>query len=120
MLASGACVIGGDHIHDAVGQPMQFSGRPRLGSTHIARDVWIGRNALVMAGTAIGEGAIVAAGAVVTKDVRPYTVVAGVPATFVRNRFADDELETEHSRVINGPLLRPSFAGPRLPEDVDG
>jgi acetyltransferase-like isoleucine patch superfamily enzyme len=48
--------------------------------------VWIGANALVMPGVTLGEGAVVGAGSVVTRDVAPYTVVAGSPARFVRSR----------------------------------
>jgi serine acetyltransferase len=49
--------------------------------------VWIGHGAIVLPGRGIGTGAIVAAGSVVTKDVPDYTIVAGVPARFVRRRF---------------------------------
>lgn len=51
---------------------------------HIGRDVWIGANATVLPGVTIGDGAVVAAGAVVTKDVPPRTVVGGVPAKVLR------------------------------------
>lgn len=51
----------------------------------IGNDVWIGSNVTVLAGVTIGDGAIVAAGAVVTKDVAESTVVAGVPARYMRN-----------------------------------
>ena len=54
----------------------------------IGNDVWIGHNVNVMSGVSIGDGAIIAAGAVVTKDVPPYAVVAGVPATIKRCRFS--------------------------------
>jgi virginiamycin A acetyltransferase len=54
----------------------------------IGHDVWIGMRAIIMAGVTIGHGAVVAAGAVVTKDVAPYTIVAGVPARVLRARFA--------------------------------
>lgn len=47
---------------------------------HIGRNVWIGANAVVLPGVSIGDGAVVAAGAVVTKDVPPCTIVGGVPA----------------------------------------
>ena len=56
-------------------------------TTVIGNDAWIGANAIVMDGLTIGDGAIVAAGAVVTRDVPPFTVVAGVPARIVRKRF---------------------------------
>ena len=51
--------------------------------------VWIAEGARVLAGVTIGEGAVVAAGAVVTKDVDPYTIVGGVPATYIRDRARD-------------------------------
>ncbi len=51
---------------------------------HIGKDVWVGSNATILAGVTIGDGAIVAAGAVVTKDVAPLTVVAGIPAKPIR------------------------------------
>lgn len=61
------------------------------GDIHIGNDVWIGYEAVVMGGVTIGDGAIVAACAVVTKDVPPYTIVGGVPARPIRKRF-DDEI----------------------------
>jgi acetyltransferase-like isoleucine patch superfamily enzyme len=54
--------------------------------TKIGRDVWIGANAVILGGVAIGDGAVVAAGAVVTKDVEAGVVVAGVPAREIRKR----------------------------------
>ncbi|MFI4996498.1 MAG: chloramphenicol acetyltransferase [Hyphomicrobiales bacterium] len=55
----------------------------------IGHDVWIGHGAIVLPGRAIGDGAVVAAGAIVTKDVAPYTIVAGNPARPVRQRFPE-------------------------------
>ena len=52
----------------------------------IGNDVWIGCNAVICRGVHIGSGAVIAAGAVVTKDVEPYTIVAGVPAKRIKNR----------------------------------
>ena len=57
----------------------------------IGNDVWLGRECVVMPGVKIGDGAIVAAYSVVTRDVAPYTVVGGNPVRFIKNRF-DAEL----------------------------
>ncbi len=59
----------------------------------IGNDVWIGARAIVMDGVKIGDGAIIAAGAIVTKDVLPYAVVAGVPAKVIRYRFSPEKIE---------------------------
>lgn len=59
----------------------------------IGNDVWIGHNATVLPGVRIGNGAVIACGAVVTKDVEPYTVVGGVPAKVIKKRFPDDVIE---------------------------
>jgi phosphonate metabolism protein (transferase hexapeptide repeat family) len=56
----------------------------------IGHDVWIGHGAIVLPGRSIGTGAVVAAGAIVTKDVPAYTIVAGNPARPIRRRFAED------------------------------
>ena len=59
----------------------------------IGNDAWIGAGAILLEGITVGDGAVVAAGAVVTKDVPPYAVVGGVPAKFIRNRFEENEIE---------------------------
>jgi acetyltransferase-like isoleucine patch superfamily enzyme len=59
----------------------------------IGNDVWVGINAVIMGGVKIGDGAIVAAGAVVTKDVPPYAVVGGVPAKVIKYRFDEDTIK---------------------------
>ncbi len=59
----------------------------------IENDVWIGSNALIMQNVRVCNGAIVAAGAVVTHDVPPYTIVAGIPATALRKRFSEDVID---------------------------
>lgn len=63
------------------------------GDIIIGNDVWIGFEAIVMAGVRIGDGAIVAARAVVTHDVPPYTIVGGVPAKVIRKRFDDKVIQ---------------------------
>lgn len=62
------------------------------GGITVEDDVWLGYRATVLDGVTIGQGAVVAAGAVVTKDVPPYTIVGGVPATTIRKRFDDETI----------------------------
>ena len=59
----------------------------------VGNDVWIGYEAIVLAGVTIGDGAIVGSRAVVTKDVPPYTIVGGIPAKPIRKRFDDAVIE---------------------------
>jgi phosphonate metabolism protein (transferase hexapeptide repeat family) len=70
-----------------------FFANRRAQRTTIGNDVWIGHGVTVLAGLSIGNGAVLAAGAVVTKDVARYAIVAGVPARPVRRRFAADIAE---------------------------
>ena len=69
----------------------QKSDMPLKGDTVIGNDVWIGQNATIMPGVHIGDGAIIGANSLVSKDVEPYTIVAGNPIRVIRKRF-DDEL----------------------------
>lgn len=62
-------------------------------STTIGSDVWIGARAIILDGISIGHGSIIGAGAVVTKDVEPYTIVGGVPARPLRKRFDDSTID---------------------------
>ena len=64
---------------------------PLKGDTVIGSDVWIGQNAVILPGVRIGDGAIIGANSVVSRDVAAYTIVAGNPARVLRKRF-DDEL----------------------------
>lgn len=66
--------------------PVQEGKRPSKPSPiRVENNVWIGSGAILLPGVTVGEGAVVAAGAVVTKDVRPYTVVGGVPARVIKD-----------------------------------
>lgn len=62
------------------------------GDIIIGNDVWIGYEAVIMAGVTIGDGAIIGTRAVVTKDIPPYTIVGGVPAKPIHKRFSDETI----------------------------
>lgn len=66
--------------------------KPNAGLT-IGHDVWIGHSAIVLDGVMVGTGSVIGAGSVVTKDVAPYSVVAGNPARLIRHRFSPDVAE---------------------------
>lgn len=98
--AEAVILMGGNHTHrtdwfslypfaEVIAEAYQGKG-----DTVIKDGAWIGMRAMIMPGITIGEGAVVASGAIVTKDVAPYTIVAGNPAAPVRKRFSDDVIET--------------------------
>ncbi|MEM9986284.1 MAG: CatB-related O-acetyltransferase [Bacteroidota bacterium] len=72
---------------------MEGKSYPNKGDTQVGSDVWIGYGATIMPGVQIGDGAMVAAKSVVTKDVEPYTIVGGNPARVIRKRFSDDKIK---------------------------
>ena len=72
----------------------QFTGHPKTkGDVVIGNDVWIGTEAVILSGVKIGDGAIVGARAVVSRDVPPYAIVAGNPAKFVKYRFDENLID---------------------------
>ena len=66
---------------------------PNKGNIVVGNDVWIGYNATILAGVTIGDGAIIATNATVTKDVAPYTIVGGNPAALIKKRFSQEHIE---------------------------
>jgi chloramphenicol O-acetyltransferase type B len=100
-IAEGVEFVFGDHpLHRVSTYPLRFLlRRERVnadalykGPIRVGNDVWIGRNSLILANVEIGDGAVIAAGSVVTRNVEPYAVVAGVPARFVKYRFSAAEI----------------------------
>lgn len=97
--AEAVILMGGNHTH----RTDWFSLYPFVetiaeayvgkGDTVIGDGAWIGMRAMIMPGLTIGEGAVIASGAIVTKDVAPYTIVAGNPAKPVRQRFPSATVE---------------------------
>ena len=102
-IATGVTIIlGGDHRTDwittypfPVVRPSAeaIPGHPRTkGNVIIGHDVWLGTNVTILSGVRIGNGAVVGACSVVTRDVDPYAIVAGNPAKLIRKRFSDREI----------------------------
>jgi len=85
LIGHGVKIIADNHVIPA-GRGRIFGAGSVRKPIRIGSDVWIGANCVVLAGTTIGEGAVVGAGSVVTRDVKPYSVVAGSPARVLRVR----------------------------------
>ncbi len=104
MIASSATFImnGGNHLTEATSaypfaifggawkHAMDGKSYQTKGDTIVGNDVWIGHNATIMPGVTIGDGAIIATKAVVTKNVEPYTIVGGNPAKPIKKRFSEE------------------------------
>lgn len=89
------------HEFDDYKTPMIFQ-KPEIRPINIEDDVWIGANVTVLGGVTIGRGSIVAAGAVVTKDVEPFSIVGGVPAKLIRYRFDEDTIREASKQNFKG------------------
>jgi chloramphenicol O-acetyltransferase type B len=68
-------------------------GYKSAGDTEIGHDVWIGAEAMILPGIKVGHGSVIGARSVVTKDVQPYSIIAGNPAKIIRMRFKDDQIK---------------------------
>jgi acetyltransferase-like isoleucine patch superfamily enzyme len=106
MVAHGAQVLSAGHrIPDAGDSvPMRFSGLD-VAPISIEDDAWIGAGAIVLPGVTVGRGAVVAAGAVVTKDVERFTIVGGVPSAVIGGR----DPGTDGSSPLDGSAARPKI-----------
>ncbi len=104
MIANEVLFVTGNHRYDIIGKRMiDITNEEKRKQDDldivVEDDVWIGSRAIVLKGITIGRGSIVGAGAVVTKSVPPYSIVAGNPAKVVKMRFTKSEIE-EHEKLI--------------------
>ena len=102
LFGPNVTIIGGDHRITDVGRFIYdvLDKHPEDDQdVHIEDDVWIGTNTTLLKGVTVGRGAVVAAGALVTKDVPPYAIVGGVPAKVLKYRFTPEQIQ-EHERQL--------------------
>jgi len=111
MIGPELLVTGNDHQTNCPGVPVIFSGRPEPQSLFIGDDVWIGARVTIMRKVRIGNGAVIAAGSVVTKDVEPYSIVGGVPARHIRYRFERSDRQA-HDAFLALPPQEGAYCSP--------
>lgn len=101
-VGAGCTIIPGDHV-PTVGVPQYLAGHLHIndvdGEIVIGEDAWVGAGTILLSHCSIGRGAVVAAGAVVSKPVPPYAVVAGVPAKIIATRFTIDQILQHESEL---------------------
>tara|TARA_B100001769_G_C22110732_1_gene600778 strand:+ start:4092 stop:4643 length:552 start_codon:yes stop_codon:yes gene_type:complete len=102
----------GEHKFNSPGTAIIFSGAPKRMKTYIGDDVWIGTRSLIRSGVTIGEGAIIAMGAVVVKDIPDYAIVAGVPAKVIGRRFKDQESIEIHKEYLGMLPVKGEYSNP--------
>lgn len=112
MLGPGVMCVGDDHRFDVPGVATIFSGRPVLRPTVIGKDVWIGARAIILAGVEIGDGAIVSAGTIVTKNIPSCEIQGGVPNRKIRDRFATPAETARHLEFLQMPPTRGTYPAP--------
>ena len=94
MISADVHIVGNDHGYQLASEPIRITQPlidPNKMVTIIESDAWIGQRATILHGLTIGRGSIVGAGSVVTRDVPRYSIVAGVPARFIKARFPTGE-----------------------------
>ena len=106
IVANGVAIVGKyDHHFQEIGKPIRFASQIREANyswkgkdliTTIGDDVWIGYGSIIMSGVTIGNGCIIAAGSIVTKDLESYWIYAGSPAKKMKKRFDSESDEKSH------------------------
>lgn len=105
MLGPNVTMITGDHNSSMVGEYMKDvsakldkNDQPIL----IKNDVWVGAGVIILKGVTVGEGSIIAAGSLVREDIMPNSIVAGVPAKKIKDRFTTEELKQHYKMLYQG------------------
>lgn len=103
LCASHVSFIGkNEHRYDCPGDTVWDSPRGKDEPTVVGNDVWIGHGSIIIGGVKIGDGAVIAAGSVVTKDVPPMTLVGGNPARVIKQRFKNESEIKKHRAYLEG------------------
>lgn len=101
MFGPDVMIIAGDHNVSEIGIQMRYikSGGKNL-PVILENDVWVGARVLILKGVKIGEGTVIGAGSLVTKEMPPYSICFGSPCKFIKQRFSDEDLKL-HLKNVN-------------------
>ena len=102
MFGPGVHIHGGNHKIRELGHLLKHTPEKLAredGEVVVEDDCWVGANTIILAGVRIGTGSVIGAGAVVTKDIPPYSIYTGIPDSKLRNRFTEEELR-EHLKLL--------------------
>ncbi len=113
MIAPHVMIASGNHDYVQTERPMRFAGILTRGPIRIEDNVWIGANSTITDGVIVGREAVVGANSVVTKDVKPYDIVAGNPARPIGNRLTS-------TRKKNSEMIRHMSIEPILESETAG
>jgi acetyltransferase-like isoleucine patch superfamily enzyme len=107
MFGANVTIMGGNHSTHIIGKAMfDYKVSDKLATDDqpvtIGTDVWVGSGSYILNGVQVGRGSIIAAGAIVTKDVPPYAIVGGVPAKIIKYRWSVAQI-LEHERLLYDP-----------------
>jgi|ERR1035437_2763527 acetyltransferase-like isoleucine patch superfamily enzyme len=111
MLGNKVGLIGRyDHNYQQIGVPIRLASHIQDSNynwkgltlrVEIEDDVWVGYGSIILSGVKIGQGSIIAAGSVVTKDIEPFSIYGGIPAKKIGNRFNSESEMKEHIKLYN-------------------
>lgn len=107
LVGSNVAFVGGDHRFDFPSVLLRESGRGEIKPIVVEEDVWIGHGCVILCGTHIGQGSIIGAGSVVTKDIPPCTVWGGAPAIFLKERFRSEHDKNVHLLYLKDRMTWP-------------
>lgn len=99
MMGPDVVILTSSHNFERTDIPMRLQKGVRC-SVSIGNDVWIGQRVIILPGVTIGDGVIIGAGAVVTKDIPPYTIIGGVPAKIIKYRCSPDKNAIQNNEEV--------------------